>query len=181
MCDSRAARCLLANGDARLVGSALHSQSKPVCRTLIDPTPADARNATLRRALRGAILAIERVDGNLRRSAQVEGGDVWKALVSGRWLLVDSFDHAGARYYVAHRKVPQAATAARMSEREALVARYIAMGRSNRLIAYELGIGVSSIGTYVRRVCKKLGVSSRAALIRALAEGPGGPGENGNE
>ena len=52
-----------------------------------------------------------------------------------------------------------------LSERENQVARMIAEGHTNKSVAKELKITIWSVNTYVRRIFKKLGVKSRAAMV----------------
>ena len=48
----------------------------------------------------------------------------------------------------------------------------IASGKTNRQIAHELLISLSSVKTYVQRIIKKLGVSDRTqASVRAVEMG----------
>ncbi len=55
------------------------------------------------------------------------------------------------------------------SAREAQVARCVARGLTDKQIARELSISLSSVRTYLRRLCEKLGVSRRAALAHAVS------------
>ena len=45
-----------------------------------------------------------------------------------------------------------------------------ALGRSNKLIAYELGLAHSTIRVIVARACANLEVPSRRALVARLAD-----------
>lgn len=56
--------------------------------------------------------------------------------------------------------------AARLSAREEEVARLIAMGFTNKEIAAQLEIGTKSVETYKARSLEKLGLESRAELVR---------------
>jgi DNA-binding NarL/FixJ family response regulator len=59
-----------------------------------------------------------------------------------------------------------------LSERESDVVRLIAHGYSNKEIATQLGLSVKTIDTYKNRAMEKLGLHSRAALVRyALQRG----------
>jgi two-component system response regulator NreC len=59
-----------------------------------------------------------------------------------------------------------------LSEREAEVVRLTAYGYSNKEIATQLGISVKTVDTYKTRAMEKLGLHSRAALVRyALQRG----------
>lgn len=57
-----------------------------------------------------------------------------------------------------------------LSPREREIARMIARGLPNKSIATALEISVWTVGTYLRRIFSKLGVSSRAAMVARLME-----------
>jgi DNA-binding NarL/FixJ family response regulator len=79
--------------------------------------------------------------------------------------------HVVARYV----RVPAAASellGADLSERETDVAQRIAQGYSNREIGTQLNLSVKTVETYRARALEKLGLESRAALVRyALSHG----------
>lgn len=119
--------------------------------------------------------AIRRVRAATERAAPDRVLDVWRGLVAGNWSVIDRADGRDARYLVLRRNPPATASAgapqsARFSTRETQVAAYLANGWSNKEIAYALGITVSSIGTLVARLKKKLNVSSRVQLVVACAQ-----------
>jgi DNA-binding NarL/FixJ family response regulator len=59
-----------------------------------------------------------------------------------------------------------------LSAQETEVLRLVALGETNRQIAQELTVSLSSVKTYVQRIIKKLGVSDRTqASVRALELG----------
>lgn len=59
-----------------------------------------------------------------------------------------------------------------LSDREAEVARRIAWGESHKVIATSLGISTKTVETYKARVSDKLGLRSRAELVRyAIQQG----------
>ncbi len=59
-----------------------------------------------------------------------------------------------------------------LSYQETEVLRLIAVGKTNRQIAQELLVSLSSVKTYVQRIIKKLGVSDRTqASVRAVEMG----------
>lgn len=59
-----------------------------------------------------------------------------------------------------------------LSEREVEALRLIAVGKTNRQIAQDLLISLSSVKTYVQRIIKKLGVSDRTqASVKAIELG----------
>lgn len=55
-----------------------------------------------------------------------------------------------------------------LSGREQQVAVLATQGRSNKLIAYELGLAHSTVRVLITRACAKLGVSSRAQLVACV-------------
>ena len=76
------------------------------------------------------------------------------------------------------RGVPSAGDAAGgdptdpLSAREAEVLRLMALGKTNRQLAADLRLSLSSVKTYVQRVIRKLGVSDRTqASVRAVEMG----------
>jgi len=126
-------------------------------------TSRDARVA-LRQAARG----IDRARAERARAPDAALGH-WQALVSGRWSLVDSFESDGRTFLIAKPNPPRPPPVPRLTPRERAVVALAALGRSNKLIAYELGLSLGSVGTYLQRAQRRLGVSSRAALIREFS------------
>jgi DNA-binding NarL/FixJ family response regulator len=116
-------------------------------------------------ALREAVLAQRRA-GELRRSDPAEAVAAWRALVAGRWSLVDHFDHDGRHYLLARRNDPDARALGALTLRERQVVGYACLGHPNKLIAYEMGLSASSIATYLARAAEKVGADSRPTLIR---------------
>ena len=92
---------------------------------------------------------------------------MWHALVNGRWTLVDHVDRDGRRYFVARKNDPEVARHHALTRRERQVIGFAAFGHSNKLIAYELGLSVSSVAAYLEIAMEKLGVATRAELIVA--------------
>jgi DNA-binding NarL/FixJ family response regulator len=67
---------------------------------------------------------------------------------------------------------PKEAGASGLTEREAEVLKLVALGFTNKEIARQLVIGVKSVETYKARGGEKLGLKTRAALVRyASAQG----------
>jgi DNA-binding CsgD family transcriptional regulator len=57
-----------------------------------------------------------------------------------------------------------------LSPREQEIARMVAKGMPNKSIARVLDISTWTVGTYLRRIFAKLGVTSRAAMVAAILE-----------
>jgi DNA-binding NarL/FixJ family response regulator len=133
--------------------------------------PTTTEDSGAREALRRAALEIDRASGRLARTAPRAAIELWKALVAGRWTLIDSFKGEGRWYLLAQRN-PRNSRAPRtprraLTERERQVVGHAALGRSNKLIAYELGLAPSTVATHLAEAARKLRVRSRSALIRA--------------
>jgi DNA-binding CsgD family transcriptional regulator len=75
----------------------------------------------------------------------------------------------GARYLLV--RLPRASrNAPTLSPREQEIVRMIADGHPNKVIAGVLNISPWTVGTHLRRIFAKLGVSSRAALVSHCLE-----------
>ena len=136
----------------------------------VEQASENAKTPAARMSLRDAALAIEdRARSSLRRKDPDEAPSLWRALVSGRWSLVDRFDSDGRRYLVAGRNDPRARALGALTPREQQVTAYLALGHSNKRIAYKLGLSESTVSEVGRRSLAKLGISSRADLARLYA------------
>jgi DNA-binding CsgD family transcriptional regulator len=89
----------------------------------------------------------------------------WDCLDGGRWTVVDSFEHGGARYIVARERPSPAAGLIALSSRERQVVACLALGQSTKEAAYALGISDATVRVLLARAVAKLGVRSRAALL----------------
>lgn len=126
------------------------------------------RDAT-RELLRDAMVRVDRARRTTERADAAELVEVWRALNGGRWSILDHFERDGRRYLLARPNAPKPAGPPRpLTEREAQVARHAALGHSNKLIAYELGLSPSTVATHLRSAMEKLGVTHRLELIRAV-------------
>lgn len=130
-----------------------------------------AQTESARAALSRAVKALDRARGSLRRRNPEEAIAIWQAMVSGRWSLLDHFDSDGRRYVLAHRNDPQVPDARGLTLRERQVAAYAELGHSNKVIAYELGLSTSTVGTHLARARAKLALPSGAALRSGGGDG----------
>jgi DNA-binding CsgD family transcriptional regulator len=102
-----------------------------------------------------------------------------KGLIDARWTLVDHHDRAGKRYVLARENAPKPVGPARLSEREQQVVALAALGRTNKLIAYELGLAHPTVRVLMARACAKLGAKTRIELIeKQRTARPRGVGED---
>jgi len=121
-------------------------------------------------ALREAAAAVEAKSGRMRREPPQRAIALWRGLVSGKWSLVDHFDHAGRRYIVARRNDLHVRDPRALTERERQVAVQLASGQGNKQIAYALDLSSSTVAHHVRRVQRKLGFDSRVELVDFLGQ-----------
>jgi DNA-binding CsgD family transcriptional regulator len=120
-----------------------------------------ARDPEMRAALREAALRIDRA----RSTGANEALGFWRALVEGKWSLVDRFDSDGRRLFMARRNDPAHRLHHALSEMESKVVAILALGHSQKLCAYELGRAESSVSELAASAMVKLGVRSRAELV----------------
>jgi two-component system response regulator NreC len=114
----------------------------------------------------------------VKRAADTELLAAIRAVAEGRTFMDASIEpefersiRAGATDLV------HAQAAVGLTDRELQVMRRVAEGFTNAETAQELRLGIKSVETYRSRVMKKLGLASRAALVRyALACGVLAPG-----
>lgn len=67
---------------------------------------------------------------------------------------------------------PTAVEAAELSEREHQVLEFLARGFLYKEIAHQLGISVTTVNTYIRRIYEKLHVRSRSQAVAKFAQSP---------
>lgn len=124
------------------------------------PAPRD-----LGAELRELVVALDREAAAVADPGRVARA-VWHGLLEGGWMLLDSFEHDD-RWFVVARERPTGARRPSLTERERQVFAFAARGHSNKFAAYELGLTPSTVATHLRRAMAKLGVATRAELMRA--------------
>jgi DNA-binding NarL/FixJ family response regulator len=130
-----------------------------------------AEPQSARDSLREAVRSRERARGSLRRKDADTALGIWRALVVGRWSLVDHFESDGRRYIVAVPNAPRSRDPRGLTDREQAVAELLALGQSNKRIAYALGVSEGTVAALAHRTLRKLGLRSRAALAELLSTG----------
>lgn len=124
-----------------------------------------ARDADARSSLRAAARAIDKARTRRMRSDAEQALELWKGLVAGRWSIVDRFDTDGRRFFVAYKNVSATSSPRALTARERQVIAYAAMGHSNKLVAYELGLSIGAVSAYLASGLQKLGLRSRVELV----------------
>ena len=88
-------------------------------------------------------------------------------ILSRDWELADAIPSGQREYLVLRRPL---ATASRLTPRERRAVR-LAMGNAtNKEIAWALSVSASTVGVFLWRAARKLGVTGRDSLFRAYAE-----------
>lgn len=157
----------------RLV-STLHASEPEVILSpdgRVEHAVAEVRDLVAIDALRERVAAVDRLRTHERGDADL-ATEVWQGLTEGRWSLVDHFESDGRRFYLARENRP-AVRLVELGEREEQIARAAALGHSNKLIAYELGVSVSTVTAHLKSAAQKLGAGSRLDLIRAVRKREG--------
>jgi DNA-binding CsgD family transcriptional regulator len=137
-------------------------------------TRAGASEASARNALVASGQHIAR----LRRDGRgLEPTAAWRPRVATRWTFVEAYDRRGERYIVARENQAPAPGLVSLTEREQQVVASAATGKTNKEIAYELGISASTTRVLLSRAYARLGISSRKQLfqlpsVRALRGEP---------
>jgi DNA-binding CsgD family transcriptional regulator len=121
-----------------------------------------AQGDGVRSALRTAVRARDKARGPLRHRDPEHATELWQALVAGRWSLLDHFDSDGRRFVIAHRNDAAAPDMRGLTPRERQVASHAALGHSNKVIAYALGLSVSTVGVHLARARAKLQTIGKA-------------------
>jgi DNA-binding CsgD family transcriptional regulator len=132
---------------------------------------SEAQGEGARDALRRAVKAIDRARSKVRGDDD-EALELWQGLVAGRWSLIDRFDTDGRRFFVARRNDPPVSDPRALSLRERQVLAYTAMGHSLKLTAYALGLSASAIAACRARGMRKLGLRTKADLVRLFSAAP---------
>jgi DNA-binding CsgD family transcriptional regulator len=126
---------------------------------------ASAQPREARKALSEVSRAMMRARSRKGRGRPEETLPPWRPLVFGRWTLVEEFESDGKHFLVAKKNQPPALEVSDLSPRERQVLAFLALGQTNKLIAFELGISSSTVGVLLHRAASKLGVATRQDLI----------------
>ncbi len=94
---------------------------------------------------------------SIRADAETALG-LWRAMVDGRWSLLERFESGGRRILVARRNDPASRPSHALSELERKAVALLAVGHSQKLCAYELGRAESTIHEVAASAMRKMGV-----------------------
>ncbi|MBT8453868.1 MAG: helix-turn-helix transcriptional regulator [Deltaproteobacteria bacterium] len=131
-----------------------------------------AKTSASAKRLRDAAVTADRARGKMRNTDPDHALEIWKALVRGRWSMVDWFDTDGRRFVLAIPNSPDVTDPRGLSERESQVVTYAVLGHSNKMIAYRLGLSTSRVSTLLRSSMRKMGFRTRAQLVNEMGDFP---------
>jgi DNA-binding CsgD family transcriptional regulator len=109
-------------------------------------------------------LGVEHALNALNSAQDHDALEAWRALVSGRWSLVESFESDGRRYLLARENPPDKVREAALSALEARVLLLRAGGASYKWMAYELEISTAATHRLVQSGLRKLGIRNEHEL-----------------
>lgn len=116
-----------------------------------------------------AVRGMDRARCRRQKHTPQEATELWRALLAGRYTLVESVERNGRRLILAVRcRTPRPG----LTEREAAVAASAARGAANKAIAAELGLATSTVGVHLTAALRKLRCPNRRALSQWLAHAP---------
>lgn len=127
--------------------------------------------------LRDAAVRVDQARGKRGRD-ESDSLELWEALISGRWSMLDWFDSDQRRYVLAVPNPPDVKDPRGLMKRESQVGAYAAIGEHHKLIAYRLGISRSRVTTHLRSAMRKLGVNTDAQLFERVRGAPRGTRTN---
>ncbi|MFZ5896833.1 MAG: LuxR C-terminal-related transcriptional regulator [Myxococcota bacterium] len=116
-------------------------------------------------------LAVKRLVAGrqLRREAPERALELWTALVSGEWSLVERVDTDGKRFLVARKNPIGVPAPGALTPRERVVAYYVARGHSLKLVGYEVGLAPATVTELLQSALRKLGLASKGELVALFA------------
>lgn len=107
----------------------------------------------------------------IERARRDEGQDpetarsLWKALIEGRWSLVERFEVDARRLLLVECGEAHSQSLPVLSERERRVVAFLRLSHSHKFIARELGYSEATVSRLARSALRKLGLRCRAELI----------------
>jgi DNA-binding CsgD family transcriptional regulator len=140
-------------------------------RFLVSEARGEATRANASEKLREAARLVDKARGQLRKSDPNEALRLWEGLVRGKWSLVDWFDSDGRRFLLAKSNAPRIKDPRGLTEREAQVATYAALGETSKMIGYRLGLSASYVSRLLRDAMRKLDAKTRAQLVDKMRTG----------
>jgi len=169
----RLRRAVAASGSNGCANSPLPHNAEAVVdpkRFEVTDATGAAKNNGVPTRLRDAAIQVDRARGRLRSEDPHKALEIWKALVQGRWSMVDWFDSDGRHFVLAVPNPPDVVDPRGLTERELQVVTYAAFGHSNKFIAYQLGISKARVSLLLSSSMRKLGARTHAQLVTKMRD-----------
>lgn len=129
-----------------------------------DASNAIAQDPTAQAVLGRAVAAMEQARSHAVRSSPEHALALWQGLVAGEWSLVEHWESGGRRYLAAYRNRPEVRDPRALTPTECATLKYLALGATNKEIAFALGLPAGTVSSSVTKVMKKLRVKRRVDL-----------------
>lgn len=127
-----------------------------------------AKESDATKALRNAAMVVDRARGRMRKSNPDAALRIWRALVRGRWSMVDWFDSDGRRFVLALPNSPRVGDPRGLTERESQVVAYAALGESGKIIGHRIGLSTPRVSSLLHDAMRKLNVHTQAELVEKM-------------
>ena len=115
--------------------------------------------------LRAAAQLLDQSSGATGRQDVALHTDVWEAVLDGSYSLVEWFDTDTRRFIVVRANPPGTVDPRGLTNHERDAASYAALGESNKLIAFRLGVSPGRVSNVLSSVIRKLDLRSKAQLV----------------
>jgi DNA-binding NarL/FixJ family response regulator len=89
-----------------------------------------------------------------------------RSQTTSRWRVVEEYERDGRQYLLACRVIGFA----ELSRRERQVVACACLDHSNKVVAYELGLALSTVRVLMSRAMKKYGARSRKELLTTVLQ-----------
>lgn len=122
------------------------------------------RRVDVRDRLRATVLARE-------RTLRGRSATLWPALLDGRYTIVDRVEGPSARYVIAYRNAPTAASLSRLTPEERVVVEGTAAGTAGKVLAIELGRSQAWVSRVLQRALRRLGIAGAIELTLLAGSG----------
>lgn len=136
----------------------------------VEHAQGEAKTKGTLRDLSEATRAMQTARGALRSSNPEQALSMWRGRVGARWTLLEHFEHDGKRYVLARENERKLESTTQLSSRERQVMASAALGRSNKEVAYDLGLADATVRVLLARAAKKLGARDRAEAISQFSK-----------
>lgn len=132
---------------------------------LVHPAHAGAQPLLSREHLRAAARELDQSPPLSSEDEAGRGLGLWEGLLRGHWTLVDWFDSDGRRFIIVKPSSRTRGPRRGLTARERQVTLSAALGESNKLTGYQLGISPSRVSALLNASMRKLGCRTKAQLV----------------